>query len=79
MIETTYIWNFGDEFLVVCPKCKKCAKVIPRQVDKLPDIRLICGNCGLSKNWVRKSCGILTANNKTVFEEGEISIGDAVD
>lgn len=52
--EDTYesIYDFGTEFLVVCPKCQAMAKVVPLDTDQT-DItkrcKLVCPSCGLSK------------------------------
>lgn len=45
----TTIWDFGDEFLVVCPACEKmaCVKSDPKNSKNL--INLSCLNCGHSK------------------------------
>ena len=79
MKNPVYIWNFGDEFLVVCPKCKKCAEVISSYQNEKINARLVCAHCGNVKDWKIKSSGILYAQNKALFREGEISIGDSVD
>jgi hypothetical protein len=48
------IYEFMDLFLVRCPKCHRCAQVIPRQKEKA-DIfdprRLTCFSCGFNKDW----------------------------
>lgn len=46
------IYDFGTEFLVVCPKCQAMAKVIPVdivQTDNIKRCKLVCANCGLNK------------------------------
>lgn len=52
------IHNFSDEFLVVCPKCKEMAKVIPEEIksDKLniqlfSPRSLICLKCPYRDRW----------------------------
>ena len=51
--ECETIYSFGNEFLVECPKCNLLAQVVPNQGEtelfwKNP--RLICLNCGFSKD-----------------------------
>jgi hypothetical protein len=44
------IYDFGDEFLIVCPKCALMAKVIPVEASEMLSRRkLICSNCGYNK------------------------------
>jgi hypothetical protein len=44
------IYDFGDEFLVVCAKCSAIAKVLPiNDVGIFGYKKLICSNCGYSK------------------------------
>jgi hypothetical protein len=50
--------EFGDEFLVICPKCKGLAKVVPfsfelgKKVSKLfAPRRLMCLNCVFRDSW----------------------------
>jgi ribosomal protein S27AE len=74
-----YIWNFGDYFLVKCPRCKKSARVITNDEKGIPEVRFICLKCGYTKDWVRKSPGIAYCQNSDHFKEGEVWIGDAVD
>lgn len=72
----TRIYDFYDEFLVVCPKCARLAKVVIDQVEfqKLPTRklekfrnqffaprRLICLNCLHRDTW--KGTQILTGSN----------------
>ncbi|MDY6911836.1 MAG: hypothetical protein SVM79_05725 [Chloroflexota bacterium] len=77
--DNAYVWSFGNEFLIVCPRCNKRAIVKPLQKESGPEARVSCSNCGYSKNWVRKSHGVLFTQNREAFDEGEIGIGDAVD
>lgn len=45
-----WIYDFGDEFLIVCPKCALMAKVIPVENSGMLNLRkLICLNCGFNK------------------------------
>ena len=50
--------DFGEQFLVSCPKCKKCANVFPvfkkiesnlSLINKIDFAKLTCFNCGYSK------------------------------
>jgi hypothetical protein len=60
----TQIYEFGDHFLVVCPRCEKKAevsiKVEPQQNKPalfLPR-RLSCSSCGYNKEWADNSLAI---------------------
>lgn len=64
------IYDFGDEFLVICPKCASMAKVLREEIgsDKLNKIlfaprRVVCLKCTYRKSW----------------NGGEIGIGGSVD
>ena len=51
----TVIEDFADEFLVVCPECDGCAKVIALNRGAHPmrlfaDRRLVCTACGLQRD-----------------------------
>jgi len=45
------IYDFGHDFLVRCPQCKRCAEVTIKGVNPLQPsaVRLVCGHCGYSK------------------------------
>jgi hypothetical protein len=48
------IYSFGDEFLVQCPRCHRCARVtvVPGQKSGLfAPRRLVCACCGSTKDW----------------------------
>ena len=75
----TYVWSFGDVFLVVCPVCDKRAAVHSSSVKDKSKIRLTCLHCGLVKDWKQRNRGIKTANDHHLFKEGEVSIGAPVD
>lgn len=58
-----HLYQFHDEFLVECPKCKSLAKVLPENAETDFHIqqifysrKLVCAKCGLNKIW--KSNGI---------------------
>ncbi len=54
--ETTY--DLLDEILVVCPRCKACARVVPLEPgrkDWLAPRRLTCTQCGYSRDWAEKT------------------------
>ena len=64
------IYDFGDEFLVVCPKCEKMAKVIKTEIgsEKLSrqlsaPRRVVCQSCVYRNDW----------------RDGSISIGASFD
>ena len=53
-----WLFNFGEEFLVICPNCKNCARVIPdfnksnlelNWSKRINSVKLTCLNCGFSK------------------------------
>ncbi|MDH4127215.1 MAG: hypothetical protein OEV44_00565 [Spirochaetota bacterium] len=75
----TYIWTFGDNFLVKCPKCCKLAYVITTDKESSPKIRFSCLNCGYTKDWKQKNPVITSYPNVDFFKEGQILIGTAVD
>lgn len=77
--DNAYVWNYGDIFLVVCPGCQQCARVITMVKNDKPEVRLSCINCGYSKDWIRESAGILYCQKVDYFKQGEVSIGAAVD
>ncbi len=77
--DNAYVWNYGDIFWVVCPRCQSGAIVKPMAFKEKPEVRIACVSCGYSKNWVRKSAGVLYCQNADYFEEGEVSIGAPVD
>ncbi len=59
------IYEFADEFLVVCPKCKSLAKVTSPQTDSvfwkdklLASRKIVCLNCAFTKSWSGKKISI---------------------
>lgn len=72
----TYLYEFTDLILVHCPRCDKCARVIPRDpapwtdAKKLPYARLLvaprrltCEYCGYTKDWEGKTVGFGAAHD----------------
>lgn len=53
------ILNFGDEFLIECPKCSSMAKVFRDETDMSLGLyspqRLVCSKCGFAKKRKEKS------------------------
>ena len=48
------IYQFMDEFLVVCPKCSQCGRVRwidPSTTDSFAPRRFACHHCGTTKHW----------------------------
>ncbi|MCC2668904.1 MAG: hypothetical protein K0Q72_1375 [Armatimonadetes bacterium] len=63
--ERQTIYDFTDEFLVVCPNCRACAKVIPRDPGEpalFTPRRLVCSACAHIRDWasdaVRSADGV---------------------
>ena len=78
-VDDFYYWSFGGEFLVVCPKCSACAKVLDFSGQPDPTIRLSCLHCSHSKDWEQLRPGVTFASSSALFDPGVISIGSAVD
>ncbi len=52
------IYSMMDEILVVCPRCKSCARITPitpGNRDWFAPRRLVCLQCGYTKEWAEKS------------------------
>ncbi len=52
------IYEFGHEFLVHCPRCDNCARVVPKNLEDIRVFaprRLICQKCGYTQDWDGKS------------------------
>ncbi len=77
------IYDFGDEFLIVCPRCASMAKVLPLgNFGMLSRRKLICSNCGYCKptNMMKNSgrtASIEFSNQKNT--KSYIVIGGAFD
>lgn len=59
------IYEFGDEFLIVCPRCSSCAKVLPveNKEMKINQIlfaprKMVCPNCGHNELWKKTSIAV---------------------
>lgn len=75
------IFDFGHEFLVVCPRCGQCALVLDRgaAADPATRIALTCAHCGLSQFWQQTGPGVLTAADPHTYPPGVIALGAPVD
>ncbi len=73
------IYDFGYEFLVVCPRCSLRAVVVDRGSHTTPRIMLTCEHCGQVKHWEATTGGILTARNPDVYQTGQVALGAPVD
>lgn len=79
------VFDFGNEFLVVCPKCSLMAKVILKRENADFEIfsyrKIVCLNCGLSKDW--NGSGIIGFHSGKVPEKSSsrkwIAIGGNFD
>lgn len=71
------IWNFADEFLVVCPRCSLKATVRP-SASEVP-ARLTCANCGSVREWTSEEKGVLFSKHSSNWPDGQYAIGDSVD
>ena len=48
----TYLQDFGDEILVVCPQCRECALLVRFERESVNwGNRLVCHHCGHSRDW----------------------------
>jgi hypothetical protein len=48
------LYHFIEEYLVACPKCAACARVVPLDVDRrnlFDPRRVTCQSCSYSKDW----------------------------
>ncbi|SRR6266508_547430 len=71
--------TFGDEFLVVCPRCSKRAVVHKRRSSEPAQVVLACEHCGANQFWKQTTPGVLVSANRRRYKVGQISMGDAVD
>ncbi len=73
------IFDFGGEFLVVCPRCERQARVRDRGPEVEPQVALICPHCGLSRFWAPAEPGVLTAADPRRYLPGVVALGGPVD
>ncbi|MEJ2054950.1 MAG: hypothetical protein P8X42_13600 [Calditrichaceae bacterium] len=75
------IYDFGSFFLVECPKCSKCAKVIVSGLkDDKREFKLVCEACGHNKSeTLSVYTGYLFSANSKNYKDKQIGIGSAVD
>jgi Zn ribbon nucleic-acid-binding protein len=78
-VDTRTVESFGHLFFIVCPRCRKQAKVATEQEEACIQARLICASCGLAKAWVQKHTGVYTSSDAAYFSDGQICIGAPVD
>ena len=60
------LYDFIEEYLVVCPQCSGCARVVPLDRDRqnhLDPRRVTCQSCSYSKEWQGSSMGIGSAHD----------------
>lgn len=69
---------FGDEFLIVCPRCAGRALVRDRAPAE-PRIALSCAGCGCAQHWQPRAPGVMVSADRTRYRPGSVCIGDAVD
>ena len=75
------VYDFGEEFLVECPKCKSLAKVLPLGDDSslFAQRRIICLNCGMTKDWKGKVVGWQIYNGAKEGSQNYLIIGGNFD
>lgn len=71
------LFEFADEFLVVCPRCARCAVVRPSSAAHAP--RLTCAGCGLIRDWESERRGVLTSTDPSRWQAGQYAVGGAAD
>ena len=71
------LFDFVDEFLVVCPRCAACAVVRPASGDRPP--RLTCADCGLTREWCSAERGVLTSPDASRWPDRQYALGAAAD
>lgn len=78
---TTTAADFAGEFLVVCPRCARCALVRDRgPAAGERRVALSCAACGHSDVWAQEGpAAAVTSGNPARFEKGIIGVGAAVD
>jgi hypothetical protein len=71
------IHTFADEFLVVCPRCSRRARVQATTASR--PARLTCIECGTSKFFASREKGVLVSNDSSRWPKGQYALGDAAD
>ena len=73
--------DFGDEFLVECPRCRRCAHVRDRGAEATGGrIALACAACGHSAVWRSDGSGArITSVSTAWFAPGRVGVGATVD
>ena len=76
-----WIMDFGDSFLVECPKCSRRATVIDRGQGFKPRILLTCAECGHFEEWRYRGVPVLSTFTikRRHIKAGQITIRAAVD
>jgi hypothetical protein len=69
--------TFADEFLVVCPRCSRKARV--QAATSSRPARLTCIECGTSKSFASAAKGVLVSSNSRRWPKGQYALGDAAD
>lgn len=66
--EGKQVFDFGNEFLVECPKCSLMAKIVLLDTDEDFNLysarKLVCANCGFAKHWDRRNVIGYSIQNK---------------
>jgi hypothetical protein len=73
------LFDFGGEFLVVCPRCAGRARVRDRGAGVAPRVVLTCPHCGLSQFWAPTELGVLTGADPKRYPPGVVAMGGPVD
>jgi hypothetical protein len=78
------IFDFGDEFHVVCPRCGGQALVqdrgvVEQRADRAGRVVLTCAHCGLTRTWTQAGPGVLTSADTGAYPEGVAALGGPVD
>jgi hypothetical protein len=71
--------DFGNSFLVVCPKCSGRATVIDRGAGIKPQIILTCAACGRSETWRCLGPGVMYSTDQGNYRPGHVCVGAAFD